>query len=119
VAPIARLLRKNGRFWWLEDPTQNLYLRKSVDLTGWVEVRAMANHHSPHDVVRLLGMLAGAPMAIEAARPFTESDVTLIAHTDGGAAQATHDALDQAISAGFASRGHRAAQLQWPGQSRR
>ena len=52
MPPIERLLRKNGRFWWLEDPMQNLYLRKSVELPGWVEVRAMANHRSPHDVVR-------------------------------------------------------------------
>jgi UvrD-like helicase C-terminal domain/AAA domain/Nuclease-related domain len=102
VPPIERLLRKNGRFWWLEDPMQNLYLRKSVELPGWVEVRAMANHRSPHDVVRFLGMLAGAPMVIEAAGPFTESDVTLITHADGSATQATSDALDQAISAGFA-----------------
>jgi superfamily I DNA/RNA helicase len=102
VPPIERLLRKSGRFWWLEDPMQNLYLRKSVELPGWVEVRAMANHRSPHDVVRFLGMLAGAPMAIEAAGPFTESDVALITYSGGSATQATREALEQAISAGFA-----------------
>ena len=41
-------------------------------------------------------------MAIEAAGPFTAIDVTLIAHADSSATQATSDALDQAISAGFA-----------------
>ncbi|SDH55334.1 Nuclease-related domain-containing protein [Paraburkholderia steynii] len=103
VVPIERLLRKNGRFWWLEDPMQNLYLRKSVELPRWVEVRAMANHRSPHDVVRFIGMLSGAPMAIEAAGPFTESDVSLTTYTDGGAMQATRDALDQAAAAGFSA----------------
>jgi hypothetical protein len=102
VPPIERLLRKSGRFWWLEDPMQNLYLRKSVELPGWVEVRAMANHRSPHDVVRFLGMLAGAPMAIEAAGPFTESDVALITYSGGSATQATREALEQAVAAGFA-----------------
>ncbi|HWT36090.1 MAG TPA: ATP-dependent helicase [Paraburkholderia sp.] len=101
VAPIERLLRRNGRFWWLEDPLQNLYLRKSVELPGWVEVRAMTNHRSPHDVVQFLDMLAAAPMKIEAAGPFTRSDVRTIAYAGSSATQATREALDEAIAAGF------------------
>lgn len=102
VAPIERLLRKNGRLWWLEDPMQKLYFHKSVELPGWVEVRAMANHRSPHDVVRFLDALSGEPMSIEAAGPFTESDVGLLTYADNNALEATRTALDQASAAGFA-----------------
>jgi hypothetical protein len=102
VAPIERLLRDKGRFWWLEDPMQNLYRRETVALPNCVEVRAMANHRSPHDVVRFVGMLAGAPMAVEAAGPFTESDVGLITYAGSSATQATRDALDEAVAMGFA-----------------
>jgi hypothetical protein len=98
---VERLLAKNGRFWWLEDPMQNLYFRKSVELPGWVEVRAMANHRNPHDVVRFLGALSGTPMAIEAAGPFTESDVGVLTYAGSSAMDATRAALDQASAAGF------------------
>jgi hypothetical protein len=102
VAPIERLLRQNGRLWWLEDPLQNLYLRKSVELPGWVEVRATANHRSPHDVVQFIDMLSDTPMKIEAAGPFTRSDLRTMTYTGSSATQATRAALDEAIAAGFA-----------------
>ncbi|CAE6791148.1 ATP-dependent helicase [Paraburkholderia domus] len=101
VAPIERLLRKNGRFWWLEDPMQNLYMRSSVALPGWVEVRAMANHRSPHDVVRFVDMLSDSPMKIDAAGPFTRSDLRTITYAGSSATHATREALNEALAAGF------------------
>ncbi|MBN3757443.1 ATP-binding domain-containing protein [Paraburkholderia sp. Tr-20389] len=101
VAPVERLLRENGRFWWLEDPMQNLYLRSSVELPGWVAVRAMANHRSPHDIVQFIDMLADAPMKVDAAGPFTRSDVRTMTYAGGNAMQATREALDEAMAAGF------------------
>lgn len=101
VAPIERLLRGDGRMWWLEDPMQNLYLRDGVDLPGWVEVRANSNYRSPRDIVRFVGALAGAPMGFEAASPFDGSDVGLITHAGTNAAHATRQAIDAALEAGF------------------
>ncbi|WP_071335941.1 ATP-binding domain-containing protein [Burkholderia contaminans] len=102
VAPIERLLRGDGRLWWLEDPMQNLYLRDGVDLPGWVEVRAMSNYRSPRDIVRFVGAFAGAPMGFEAASPFDGSDVGLMTYGDTSAAQTTRQAIDAALAAGFA-----------------
>ncbi|QCP47898.1 DUF2075 domain-containing protein [Trinickia violacea] len=103
VSPIERLLREHGRFWWLEDPMQNLYMRKSVELPDWVEVRAMSNYRSPRDVVRFIGMLAGTPMKIDAAGPYDASDIGMITYEGNSAAQATKEAVAQAIAAGFQS----------------
>jgi hypothetical protein len=47
-------------------------------------------------------MLAGAPMAVEAAGPFTQSDVGLVTYAGSSATQATRDALDEAVAMGFA-----------------
>lgn len=101
ILPIERLLRPEGRFWWLEDPMQNLYARENAELPGWVEVRATSNYRSPRDVVRFIGRLAGAPMQIEAAAPFDESDVGVLTYAGSSATQATRKALEQAISMGF------------------
>ena len=99
--PIDRLLRPEGRWWWLEDPMQNLYLRKSVELPGWVEVRAMSNYRSPRDVVHFMGRLSGASMNIEALSQFDASDVGLLTYAGTSATQATKEALAEAIKAGF------------------
>lgn len=101
VEPISRLLNSNGRFWWLEDPMQNLYMRTSVVLPGWVQVRAASNYRSPHDVVRLIGMLATTKVNVEAAGPFADSDVRFVTYADGGVEGATNEALKQASAAGF------------------
>ncbi|RQR46244.1 MULTISPECIES: ATP-binding domain-containing protein [unclassified Burkholderia] len=102
VAPIGRLLRDGGKWWWLEDPMQNLYLRDGVDLPGWVEVRATSNYRSPRDIVRFVGALAGAPMGFEAASPFDGSDVGLMTYAGANAAHTTRQAIDAALAAGFA-----------------
>ncbi|KVC12532.1 nuclease [Burkholderia diffusa] len=102
VAPIERLLRDDGRLWWLEDPMQNLYLRDGVDLPGWVEVRATSNYRSPRDIVRFIGALAGAPMGFEAASPFDGSEVGVMTYAGAHAAPTTRQAIDVALAAGFA-----------------
>ena len=101
VEPISRLLSSNGRFWWLEDPMQNLYMRNSVSLPGWVQMRAASNYRSPHDVVRLIGMLASGQFNAEAAGPFADSDVGFVTYADGGVESATNEALVQAMASGF------------------
>jgi len=101
VEPISRLLSSNGRFWWFEDPMQNLYMRDSVALPGWVQVRAASNYRNPHDVVRLIGMLANGPFNVEAAGPFADSDVGFVTYADGAVEGATNEALELASVAGF------------------
>jgi hypothetical protein len=82
------------------------------ELPGWAEVRAIANHRSPHDMVRFIGMLSGALLAIEAAGPLAESDVGMAAYAGGGAAQGTREALHQAGPSRRPAGAYRAASVQ-------
>jgi hypothetical protein len=101
VAPMERLLTDDGRFWWLEDPMQNLYMRPPVALEGWVEMRASSNYRSPRDVLRFIERLTGQTLSTEASSPLNESDVGLLTYPGGQAAQATREAIAQALAAGF------------------
>ena len=100
---LQPFLKVDGRFWWLEDPMQNLYLREPVSLQDWVEVRALANYRSPRDIVRFLGQVAGDPMQIEAASPIGTSDVALVTYAGSNAVTETREALADMLKLGFAA----------------
>lgn len=97
-----RHLRPQGRALWLEDPMQNLYLRSSVELPGWVGLRALGNYRSPRSVVRLLQSLLPADSPIEAHGPFASSPVTVL--TYGAAGELTgqvKEAIRLCLAEGF------------------
>src|SRR5690606_21489137 len=54
---LLQLLRPNGRGFWLEDPSQNLYRREPVPLSGWAVLRSPINYRSPHVLVTLANAL--------------------------------------------------------------
>jgi hypothetical protein len=101
VEPLERLLQPDGRWWWLEDPMQNLYQRQEIALPDWVEVRATSNYRSPRDIVRFIGQLSGKPLNIEAASPLDSSNVELVSYPGGSAVQATKQALADALALGY------------------
>jgi hypothetical protein len=109
VDALARLLRPDGAWWWLEDPLQNLYLRAPVELPGWVTLRESTNYRSPRDILGYLRDVAGAAVPLAAAlvagSPFDGSGVALSVYDDTAAPQgcldATKRAITQALSLGF------------------
>jgi hypothetical protein len=101
VAPLSRLLARGGKWWWLEDPMQNLYLRPPVELPGWVEVHASANYRTPRDIIRFVQQLAGSSFQIDALSPLDGSEVGLLSYEEGHVADATKQALADAASLGF------------------
>ena len=54
---LLQLLRPDGRGFWLEDPSQNLYRREPVALPGWAVLRSPINYRSPHILVTLANAL--------------------------------------------------------------
>ena len=79
---LLRLLREDGRAWWLEDPLQNLYGREPVPLQGWVTLRANVNYRSPRDVLECVSKLLGPDAALEAGSPISGSDVEILTYAD-------------------------------------
>lgn len=116
VPPLARLLAPGGRWWWLEDPTQNLYGRLPLALSGWVEVRASINYRTPRDILRMLEKLSMGKLRSEAASPFDESGIGAFSYVDGSAEQATREAIDSLRAEGF--RGHDIVVLSFQGRDK-
>ena len=99
---LLRLLRPEGRAWWLEDPMQNLYDRPEVPLPGWVRLRSERNYRSPSDVLDLLARVHALPQSIHAASPIADSapEVALW-HDRDTLLEATRRAITRAIGLGY------------------
>lgn len=99
---LLRLLRPDGRAWWLEDPLQNLYDRPPVELPGWVRISSERNYRSPADILSALNRMLPLPQALEAGSPLTGSDIEFLTWTDvAGLIDATKRAMTRAIGLGF------------------
>ncbi len=99
---LLKLLRPNGRAWWLEDPMQNLYGRPPVELPGWVVLRAQTNYRSPRDILGYLQRLVGPGQSIESGSPLDGSEVEILTY-DGHAElmDKTKTAITRGLGAGF------------------
>jgi hypothetical protein len=107
---LLRLLKPEGRAWWLEDPLQNLYGRPRAILepaADWVEVRADVNYRSPQDIVGALNRLLALPQPIEAGSPLqSRADDApgferLVYRDEAGLIEQTKRAIGQCIAAGY------------------
>lgn len=74
---LLRLLRPDGRAWWLEDPQQNLYELPEVALPGWVRIRSESNYRSPADIVQHLNRHLHLAQPVQAGSPVTGASVEL------------------------------------------
>lgn len=98
---LLRLLRADGRAWWLEDPQQKLYEREPVPLPGWITLRSDTNYRSPREVVRFLNQVPGMP-AVEAGSPVQGEAVSVeIYETPDELVERTRRAVTAAIGQGF------------------
>lgn len=99
---LWRLLKPEGRAWWLEDPLQNLYGRPPVDLPGWVELHSDTNYRSPQVILGGLRRLGLVPARIEAGSPLGGTEVDILTYTDPrDMIEQTKKALAQGLAAGF------------------
>ncbi len=97
-----RLVKPDGRMLWLEDPMQNLYLRPTVELPGWVRLRADGNFRSPRPVARMLQAMLPPDIHIEAQGPFQSSELVLLTYRDAGElAQRVKEAIRLCLAEGF------------------
>ncbi|MDH5300846.1 MAG: ATP-binding domain-containing protein [Gammaproteobacteria bacterium] len=99
---LMRLLKPEGRAWWMEDPMQNLYGRDSVDLPSWTILHADTNYRSPQDVLQNLQKMLGDDVRMETGSPLANSGVEIITYTDESeVADKTKTAISRALGARF------------------
>jgi len=99
---LLKLLRANGKAWWLEDPMQKLYRRPDVDLKGWVTLRSDSNYRTPRDILENISSLISLPSPIAACSPLSGSDVQILTYSDtAGLIEETKRAITQGIAQGY------------------
>ena len=102
---LIRLLRPNGKVWWLEDPLQNLYSREAMTFEGWVSIRSDANFRSPKKILSSINQILGLNPPIEARSPLDGEEVEVIVYENQKEMiSKTVQALDVAIELGFERR---------------
>lgn len=99
---LLRWVRPEGRVWWLEDPMQRLYDRPTLELPGFVMLRAETNYRSPRDVLGYVNRLLAPDRPIEAASPIAGGDVEFVTYSDAESlVAATKRAVTRALQSGF------------------
>jgi len=99
---LLKLLKPDGRAWWLEDPMQNLYGRPPVELPGWIVLRAHTNYRTPRDILATLLRLVGPAQSIESGSPLDGSDVEILTYNGHtGLMEKTKSAITRGLGAGF------------------
>lgn len=102
AANLMRLLRPNGKAWWLEDPLQNIYSREPIPFDGWVTIRSEANFRSPKRVLSGINELLQLTPPIVSCSPIEGGDVEVLTYENQGELiPRTIEALDRAIELGF------------------
>ncbi|MDD5363710.1 MAG: ATP-dependent helicase [Gallionellaceae bacterium] len=99
---LIKLLRPEGRAWWLEDPMQNLYGRPPVDLPGWVVLHADTNYRTPRNLLGYLNPLLRPERAIAAGSPLAGSEVDILTYANPAELmERTKTAITRGLGAGF------------------
>ncbi|MFA9438765.1 ATP-binding domain-containing protein [Uliginosibacterium sp. sgz301328] len=99
---LIRLLRPEGRAWWLEDPMQRLYKRESVALADWVRIRSDTNYRTPGDMLSQITELLGLTHITHSGSPLRSGGMSVKTYTDEtGLSEATRRAVTECLGAGF------------------
>lgn len=99
---LLRLLRPEGRAWWLEDPMQNLYGRPPVELPGWVGLHADTNYRTPRAILGQLNRLLRPQYPLQAGSPLAGDGVEILTYASAsGLMERTKTAVTRGLGAGF------------------
>lgn len=102
AANLLRLLRPNGKAWWLEDPLQNVYSRERMPFDGWVTIRSDANFRSPKRVLNGINEILALSPPIVSCSPIEGGDVEVLTYEiQSELIPRTVEALDRALELGF------------------
>jgi UvrD-like helicase C-terminal domain/Nuclease-related domain len=104
AANLMRLLRPDGKAWWLEDPLQNVYSREQISFDSWVTIRSEANFRSPKRVLSGINELLQLNPPIVSCSPIEGGEVEVLTYeSQSELIPRTVEALDRAVELGFES----------------
>src|SRR5690606_34966175 len=101
---LLQLMQPNFRGFWLEDPSQNLYRREPVPLSGLAVLRSPINYRSPHVLVTLANALKLTEQPLEAGGAVHGFDPIIRQYGDAASLiEQTSAAVSELIQAGHAA----------------
>lgn len=103
-AVLLELVKPDGRMIWLEDSSQRIYGRPSIDPEGWVKLSSPTNYRSPQHVLTLINGLDLTNDYLETGNSYAGLAPGHFVYQEGGVVEATALAVQDLIDQGFASK---------------
>ena len=99
---LLELVKPEGRMIWLEDSSQRIYGRPSIEPEGWVKLSSPTNYRSPQHVLNLINGLNLTDDYLETGNGYAGLTPGHFVYQDGEVISETSDAVQDLIEQGFA-----------------
>ena len=99
---LLELVKPNGRMIWLEDSSQRIYGRPSIEPEGWVKLSSPTNYRSPQHVLTLINGLDLTDGYLETGNGYAGLAPGHFVYQEGDVAETTALAVQDLIDQGFA-----------------
>jgi hypothetical protein len=99
---LLEMVKADGRIIWLEDSSQRIYNRPSVEPKGWVKLSSPNNYRSPQHVLNLINSLNLTDQYLESGNAYAGLIPGQFIYESGDEVNATSEAVHDLIDQGFA-----------------
>jgi len=99
---LLEMVKPEGRLIWLEDSSQRIYSRPSVEPKGWVKLTSPINYRSPQHVLNLINSLNLTDNYQESGNAYAGLIPGQFIYELGDEINATSQAVQDLINQGFA-----------------
>ena len=100
-AVLLDIVKPDGRMIWLEDSSQRIYGRPSIEPEGWVKLSSPTNYRSPQHVLTLINGLNLTDGYLETGNGYAGLPPGHFVYKDGNVIDTTSDAVKDLIDQGF------------------
>jgi len=102
ASALLKMVKPDGRITWLEDPSQSLYNRESIQWgTEWVRITSPMNYRSPQRIVNMINRLELTDSYLETGNGFRGMIPDIYSFPEGAEVEVTNQALKDLIKEGY------------------
>ena len=98
---LLEMVKPTGRMIWLEDSSQRIYGRPSIEPEGWVKITSPTNYRSPQHVLTLINGLELTDDYLETGNAYAGLVPGHFIYEIGSEIESTEEALRDLIEQGF------------------
>ena len=98
---LLEMVKPTGRMIWLEDSSQRIYGRPSIEPDGWVKITSPTNYRSPQHVLTLINGLELTDGYLETGNAYAGLVPGHFIYEVGSEIESTEEAVQDLIEQGF------------------